>query len=162
MLGAYTAARSGGHLNPGVTLSMCIYRRFPWRKFPVYMVAQTAGAFCAAAVVYGNYKSAITAYEGAAVRTVPEFSPNATAGIFATYPADVVVGSRTAQFFSEFIPSSILMFIIFALTDEGNLAAGKLTPVGLGLTFVGITACFGWETAFALNFARDFGPRLLT
>ncbi|KAF2097145.1 aquaporin [Rhizodiscina lignyota] len=162
-LGAYVAGKSGAHLNPGVTLSMCVYRRLPWSKFPVYAVAQTAGAFAAAAVVYGNYIKAIDAYEGGpGIRTVPGFSTNATAGIFATYPADVVAGSKTAQFFSEFIPSSILMFMIFALTDEGNIAAGKLTPLGLGLTFVGITACFGWETAFALNFARDFGPRLLT
>lgn len=141
---------------------MCVYRQFPWRKLPVYAVAQVLGAFCAAAVVYGNYKLAIDAFEGVGVRTVPGASPNATAGIFTTFPAAVVAGSKSAQFFSEVIPTSILVFVVFALTDETNLAAGNVTPFGLGLTFIGITACFGWETAFALNLARDLGPRLLT
>lgn len=142
---------------------MCVYRQFPWRKLPVYALAQTLGAFCAAAVVYGNYQLAIDAFEGGVgVRTVPGASPNATAGIFTTFPATVIATSKSAQFFSEVIPTSILVFVVFALTDENNAAAGQVTPLGVGLTFIGITACFGWETAFALNLARDLGPRLLT
>jgi aquaglyceroporin related protein len=158
MLGAYTAAPSGGHLNPAVTLSMCIYRRFPWRKFPLYTIAQTLGAFMAAGVVYGNYISAIDAYEGAGIRTVTGFSNHSTSGIFATSPAPFM--STTGAFFSEFLASAVLMFCIFALSAE-RFGSKNLTPLMLAFVFIGISACFGWETGFAINMARDFGPRVM-
>ena len=73
----------------------------------------------AAAVVYGNYKSAIDVFEGGAgIRTVPGYSETATAGIFCTYPADFM--TKTGQFFSEFIASMLLMFLIYALKDDGE------------------------------------------
>lgn len=84
--------------------------------------------------------------------------PNATAGIFCTYPAEFM--TKTGQFFSEFIASTILMFMIYALKDDANLGAGNLTPLGLFFVIFGIGACFGWETGYAINLARDFGPRL--
>ncbi len=125
------------------------------------MLAQVLGAMCAAAVVYGNYKSAIDVFEGGAgIRTVPGFSDTATAGIFCTYPAEFV--TKTGQFFSEFIASTLLMFLIYALKDDGNLGAGALTPLGLFFIIFGIGACFGWETGYAINLARDFGPRLVS
>ncbi|KXL48686.1 hypothetical protein M433DRAFT_169594 [Acidomyces richmondensis BFW] len=52
MLGVFTSGVSGGHINPCVTLTNCVFRKFPWRKFPVYMLAQTLGAMCGATVVY--------------------------------------------------------------------------------------------------------------
>ena len=140
MLGVYTAGISGAHLNPAVTLSNCVFRKFPWRKFPTYMVAQILGAMCAAAVVYGNYKSAIDVFEGGAgIRTVPGFSDTATAGIFCTYPAEFM--TTTGQFFSEFIASALLMFLIYALKDDGNLGAGPMVPLGLFFIIFGIGAC---------------------
>ena len=59
MMGAYAAGKSGGHLNPAVTLAMCVYRKHPWRMLPVYVASQMLGAFMAAAVVYGNYEVSI-------------------------------------------------------------------------------------------------------
>ena len=80
------------------------------------MLAQTLGAMCAAFVVYGNYKSAIEAYEGGpGILTVPGYSNTSTAGIFCTYPAEFM--TKKGQFFSEFIASSLLMFLIYALKD---------------------------------------------
>ena len=185
MLGVYVSGISGAHLvsrpasshamgtllaqhrcltcrqNPAVTFANCVFRKFPWRKFPGYMLAQILGAMCAAAVVYGNYKSAIDVFEGGAgIRTVPGYSETATAGIFCTYPAEFM--STTGQFFSEFIASTLLMFLIYALKDDGNLGAGPLTPLGLFFIIFGIGACFGWETGYAINLARDFGPRLVS
>ena len=65
--------------------------------------------------------------------------------------------SRTGQFFSEFIASTILMFCIYSLQDNGNIGAGNLTPLALFFVIFGIGACFGWETGYAINLARDFG-----
>jgi aquaglyceroporin related protein len=114
---------------------------------------------CGSALVYGNYKSAIDIYEGGAhIRTVPGYSTTATAGIFCTYPAEFM--TKTGQFFSEFLASAVLMFMIFALKDDGNLGAGKLAPLALFFVIFGIGASFGWETGYAINLARDFGPRL--
>ncbi|KAH9217867.1 aquaporin-like protein [Leptodontidium sp. 2 PMI_412] len=159
MLGVYASGVSGAHINPAVTFANCVYRKFPWRKFPIYMVAQILGAFCASGVVYANYKSAITQYEGGPdIRTVG--LENSTAGIFCTYPAAFM--TRTGMFFSEFIASTILMFCIYSLQDNGNLGAGNLTPLGLFFVIFGIGACFGWETGYAINLARDFGPRLMS
>ncbi|KAH8427836.1 MIP/aquaporin family protein [Aspergillus melleus] len=161
MLGVYVSGASGSHINPAVTLASCVLRKFPWRKWPIYAAAQVLGAMCAAAIIYGNYKSAIDVYEGGAnLRTVPGYSDTATGGIFCTYPAPFM--TRTGQFFSEFIASSILMFMIFALKDDANLGAGPLFPLGLFFVVFGIGACFGWETGYAINLARDFGPRLVS
>ncbi|KAE9971078.1 hypothetical protein BLS_004645 [Venturia inaequalis] len=161
MLGVYAGGKSGGHLNPAVTFANCVFRKFPWRKFPVYLISQVLGCMCASAVVYGNYKSAIDVYEGGAnIRTVPGFSNHSTAGIFCTYPAEFL--TRTGQFFSEIVASTILIFCIYALKDDGNIGAGNLTPLALFFVIFGIGACFGWETGYAINLARDFGPRLMS
>lgn len=145
--------------DPAVTFANCVFRKFPWRKLPIYLVAQTLGAFVASLVVYANYKSAIDVFEGGQnIRTVPGYSETATAGIFCTYPAPFM--TRTGMFFSEFIASSLLMFLIYALKDDGNIGAGNLTPLGLFFIIFGIGACFGWETGYAINLARDFGPRV--
>ncbi|PHH86595.1 hypothetical protein CDD83_10007 [Cordyceps sp. RAO-2017] len=161
MLGVYVGGKSGGHINPAVTLANCVFKGHPWRKFPVYALAQLLGAMVGAAIVYGNYKSAIDNFEGGrGIRTVS--GPNATAGIFCTYPAAFM--TRTGMFFSEFIASAILQFVIFALTDPDNIGAGPspLLPLCLFFLIFGIGACFGWETGYAINLARDFGPRLVS
>lgn len=148
--------QSGGHINPAVTLANCIYRGFPWRKFPIYLVAQLLGGMAGAAVVYGNYISAIDAFEGGpGIRTVG--LNTSSAGIFCTYPAPFM--TRTGMFFDEFIGSSILMFCIYAFIDGG---AGDLLPLCLFFLIFGIGATFGWQTGYAINLARDFGPRLVS
>jgi len=165
MLGIYVAGDSGGYLNPAITFANCMYRGLPWKRFPIYLLAQFLGGFLAAGVIYGNYKSAIDAYEGYGIRTVPP-SKTATANIFCTYPQQFL--TKTGQFFSEFVASAILMFVIFALKDGSNpgamgkSGAGNLFPLALFFLIFGIGACFGWETGYAINLARDFGPRLMS
>jgi aquaglyceroporin related protein len=165
MLGIYVAGDSGGFLNPAVTLGFCLYRKLPWRRFPVYLVAQFLGGFVGSGVVYANYINAINNFEGHGIRTVPP-SKTATAGIFCTYPQAFL--TITSQFFSEFIASAILMLVIFALKDDSNpgamgkSGAGSLFPLALLFLIFGLGACFGWETGYAINFARDFGPRLMS
>ncbi|KAM3075276.1 glycerol channel [Clarireedia jacksonii] len=157
MLGVYASGVSGAHINPAVTFANCVYRKFPWRKFPIYMLAQTLAHLLTC--LKANYKSAIDVYEGGPnIRTVG--GNTSSAGIFCTYPAAFM--TKTGQFFSEFIASAILMFCIYSLQDPGNLGAGNLTPLGLFFVIFGIGACFGWETGYAINLARDFGPRLMS
>jgi aquaglyceroporin related protein, other eukaryote len=105
------------------------------------------GCFCGAAIIYGNYKSAIDVYEGGAgIRTVPGYSDTATAGVFNTYPQPFL--TKTGQVFSEIIASTVLIFVIFALKDDGNLGAGNLTPLMLFFLIFGIGATLGWETGY--------------
>ncbi|KAK5061301.1 hypothetical protein LTR84_007843 [Exophiala bonariae] len=161
MLGVYVAGCAGGHLNPAITFVNCLFRKFPWWKFPIYASAQVLGCFCGAAVIYGNYKSAIDEFEGGpGIRTVPGYSETATAGVFNTYPQPFL--SKTGQCFSEIIASFVLVFVIFAMKDDANLGAGNLIPIGLFFLIFGIGATLGWETGYAINLARDFGPRLFT
>ena len=157
MFGVYCSGGiSGGHLNPAVTLANCIYRGFPWWKLPIYTAAQMLGAFCGSLIVYGNYLNAINMFEGYGIRSVT--GPTATAGIFCTYPAEFM--TRTGMVFSEIIASSILMIGIYAINDENNIPAGDLAPIALFFLIFGLGAAFGWETGYAINPARDFGPRL--
>lgn len=148
---------SGGHLNPCVTLANCVFRGFPLRKLAVYTVAQVAGCFFGALIVYANYYSALNAYEGG-TRTVA--GPRATAGVFSTYP--VVFLSRTGQFFSEVVGSAALMVCIFAICDQYNHPANDKGPLVILFLVFGIGACLGWQTGYAINMARDFGTRLLS
>jgi glycerol uptake facilitator protein len=151
--GIYVSARiSGAHLNPAVTLALAVFRGFSWSKVLPYSLAQTAGAFLAAGVVYMNYRPAF-------LKTDPDLSR--TAGVFATFPTfpDVPM----AGFLDQVIGTALLLLLIFALSDESNLAPPPfLGPVMVGLVVVGIGMAFGGLHGYAINPARDFGPRLLT
>ncbi|KAF2397592.1 aquaporin [Trichodelitschia bisporula] len=164
MLGVYVAGDSGAYLNPAITFTNCLFRGLPWRRFPIYLIAQFLGGFVAAGVVYANYINAINTFEGGpGIRTVPP-AANATAQIFCTYPQAFL--TKASQFFSEFIASAILMLVIFALKDDTNngvsRGGGNWFPLGLFFLIFGLGACFGWETGYAINLARDFGPRLMS
>jgi aquaglyceroporin related protein len=159
MLGVYVAGDSGGYLNPAITFANCLYRGLPWKRFPIYLVAQFLGGWIAAGIVYGYYYYAIDNYEGVGVRTVPP-SKGATAGIFCTYPQSFM--TTNAQFWAEVIETTILQFGIFALKDMSNVGAERFLPLGLFFLIFGLGACFGFETGYAMNFARDFGPRLMS
>lgn len=159
ILGVYCGGVSGAHLNPAVTLANCIFRKFPWKKLPIYAAAQLFGAMVASLIVYGNYKSAIDVFEGGhGIRTIG--LNTSTAGIFCTYPAPFL--TKSGQFFDEFIGSAILLFCLYALLDDGNMDAGNLTPLGLFFVVYGIGACFGSNTGYAINPARDLGPRIMS
>jgi aquaglyceroporin related protein len=96
MLGVFVSRESGGHLNHVVTLTLCVFRKFPWKKFIPYITAQLLGAIAGAAAVYLNYRLAIDEFEGHGMRTV--FGTTSTAEIFSTYPAAFL--TTEAQFFS--------------------------------------------------------------
>lgn len=159
MLGVYAAGGvSGAHLNPAVTLALALRRGFAWSKVAPYVVAQTAGAFAGAAVVFVTYQEAFTAYDGG-IRQV--LGDHGTAGIFATYPQPFL--SIMGGFIDQVVGTALLMAGVLAITDQRNNAApGWLTPVLVGLLVVAIGVAFGFNAGYAINPARDFGPRLFT
>ena len=159
-MGCYVAGGvSGAHLNPAVTLALAVHRGFSWAKVLPYVVAQTAGAFLAAATVYSTYREAFTAFDGG-VRQIA--GGQGTAGIFATYPQPFL-STFPGGFIDQIVGTGLLVLVIFAITDRRNAPApGSLTPVIVGLLVVLIGATFGHNAGYAINPARDFGPRLFT
>jgi MIP family channel proteins len=158
-LGVYTAGGvSGAHLNPAVTLALAVHRGFAWSKVLPYAAAQVAGAFTAAAVVYAIYRDAFFHFDGG-VRQVT--GPKATAGIFATYPQDFL--TLTGGFVDQVAGTAILVALIFAIIDPRNVAPpGWLGPILFGGLVVAIGMSFGLNAGYAINPARDLGPRLFT
>ena len=159
-MGCYVAGGvSGAHLNPAVTLALAVHRAFPWRKVLPYVVAQTAGAFVAAATAYFTYREALTAFDGG-VRQIS--GAQGTAGIFATYP-QAFLSTFPGGFIDQVVGTALLVLVIFGITDRRNAPApGSLTPVVVGLLVLVIGATFGYNAGYAINPARDFGPRLFT
>jgi MIP family channel proteins len=159
-MGVYVAGGvSGAHLNPAVTLALAVLRGFSWQKVVPYVVAQTAGAFVAAAVVYLTYMEAFTNFDNG-IRQVT--GPQGTAGIFATYPQGFL-STFPGGFLDQIVGTALLVAGVFALTDtKNNAPPGPLTPLFVGLLVVAIGAAFGFNSGYAINPARDFGPRLFT
>ncbi|RLM26674.1 aquaporin [Brenneria alni] len=154
-----TSAISGAHLNPAVTIALWLFACFNGRKVVPYILAQLAGAFCAAALVYTLYYNLFVDFEQThhIVRGSAE-SLN-LAGTFSTYPHPQV--SVMQAFLIETVITSILMGLILALTDDGNgIPRGPLAPLLIGILIAVIGASMGPLTGFALNPARDFGPKL--
>jgi MIP family channel proteins len=159
MLGIYTAAGvSGAHLNPAVTIALAVHRAFPWSKVVPYSIAQIAGAFVASALVFATYREALAAFDGG-VRAVEGAS--ATAGIFATYPQPYL--SLSGGFVDQVVGTMLLMAGVLAVTDQRNVAPPAwLTAPLVGGLVVAIGVAFGFNSGYAINPARDFGPRLFT
>ncbi|KAH8920131.1 aquaporin [Atractiella rhizophila] len=151
---------SGGHINPAVTFALAIWRGFPWKKVPVYWLSQILGAMTGSALVYLNYVNAINIYEGGPnVRTF--LGENATAKYLSTYPAAWIPG--ISAFFDEVLGTAILLIVVFAISDRNNSPPPDgMNPVILMWLVVGIGACFGLQTAYGINPARDLGPRFVT
>ncbi|PCH34310.1 aquaporin [Wolfiporia cocos MD-104 SS10] len=153
----FAGGSSGGHINPAITLAMAAFRDFPWRQVPMYIIAQLLGALCGAAIVYANYLHAIDIYEGGRhTRTI-----EGTAYLFSTYALDYM--TNVSCFFDEVISSAALMLIVCALTDKNNgPPPSGLVPLALFLALLGIGTALGMQTRYAINPARDLGPRILT
>jgi MIP family channel proteins len=159
-MGVYVAGGvSGAHLNPAVTLAVAVHRGFPWSKVLPYVAAQVAGAFTGAAVTYVTYRAAFHRFDGG-IRQVT--GDKGTAGIFATYPQDFV-STVPDGLIDQIVGTALLIALIFALSDQKNLAPeGRLVPIHFGLLVVLIGMTFGFNAGYAINPARDFGPRLFT
>ncbi len=165
-LAVYVSGRlSGGHLNPAVTLALATRGEVPWSRVAPYWGAQLAGAFAGAALIYVDYQAAFAAFEhahqivrGGLVDGNLAGPAAGGAGVFATYPA---FGGLAGNLLSEFLGTAVLLFAIRALTDRRNASPGaNLEPVLIGAVVWAIGLSLGGLTGYAINPARDLGPRL--
>jgi glycerol uptake facilitator protein len=150
---------SGAHINPAVTLAFAARRGFPWRKVPSYVCAQLVGAFLGALLVYVVYKGAIDSYERA--NHITRGDPNSvpTFSIFATFPAKYL-GNWIGPFIDQIVGTAFLVAFVFAVVDEVNQPVrANLAPFLVGFVVVAVGISFGANAGYAINPARDFGPR---
>jgi glycerol uptake facilitator protein len=171
---------SGAHLNPAVTIALAVWQRFRWAHVPGYILGQVAGAFAAAAALFVLYAPLLAEKDRAIGRGQPgseitascygEFFPNpGTADAAAAFRAGdrdrlAALVSEPAACAAEVLGTLLLALVIFAVTDEHNLAAptGRLAPVFIGLTVAALIVVVAPLTQACFNPARDFGPRLFT
>jgi len=162
MLGIYVAgAISGAHINPAVTLALAARGKHPWNKVLPYWGGQVAGAFVAGGILFFVYQGALAhalSVNGLSISNIAD--PNKGYGwVFYTFPK-AFVGTFGA-FGDEFIGTALLVGLIFAIVDGRNQPVqGNLNPLIIGFLIVAIGASFGLNTGYAINPARDFGPRL--
>lgn len=153
-----TAGVSGAHLNPAVTIALWLFACFEGRKVVPFIISQFAGAFCAAALVYGLYYNLFLDYETTHHMIRGSVESLDLAGIFSTYPNPHI--NFVQAFAVEMVITAILMGVILALTDDGNgIPRGPLAPLLIGLLIAVIGASMGPLTGFAMNPARDIGPK---
>lgn len=160
IMGVYVAGGvSGAHINPAVTIALAVKRGFAWNKVPGYIGAQVLGAFAGAAVVYLNYYDAISAAEDAAGVGSKDAS---TVGIFVTGPAGYF-DNYWGPVISEITGTMLLVIIVFAVIDLMNIPPkANLGAIVIGFGVMAIGMSFGANSGYAINPARDFGPRVFT
>jgi glycerol uptake facilitator protein len=155
MLGVYVAGRiSGGHLNPAVTIALAVFKGFEWRKVAPYALAQFLGAFVAALIVRWNYTEVLAKIDpGHTIKSQ---------GVFSTLPGNGTLPvTDWGALRDQIIGTAILLFLVVAITDVRNTSPlANLAPVVIGLLIVGIGMAWGTDAGYAINPARDFGPRL--
>lgn len=149
------APYSGAHINPAVTIGLAIAGEFPWSQVPAFILAQMLGAMSGSFLVWIMYKDHFN-------RTSDPLLKRAA---FCTTPA---IKNTTSNFISEIIGTFTLIFVIFYVTDP-VMGGETETPIGMGslgaipVTFLvwAIGLALGGTTGYAINPARDLGPRIM-
>ncbi len=154
---------SGAHINPAVTLAFAVRRKFAWAKVAPYMAAQVLGAFVGAALVYLVYNDAINQFN--LLSRTPKSGGQAlvTYSIFATFPAGYFHGGYVGPLIDQIVGTAFLLIFVVALIDLRNTAVGSnLAPLAIGLAVAAVGMSYGPNAGYAINPARDFGPRLFS
>jgi glycerol uptake facilitator protein len=154
-----TAGVSGAHINHAITIELATFNGFDKRKVLPYIISRLLGAFCSVALIYALYSNFFTDLElahGFLRNSEMAFS---TATIFSAYPYPSL--SIRDDFSVEFAITAILMIAILTLGDIKNgKARGSMNPILLGIIITVIGGSLGQLTAFSMNPARDFGPKI--
>ena len=159
-MGAYAVGRiSGAHLNPALTLALATIGSFSWADVPGYIAAQIVGAFLGAVIVWLAYRPHFTVTE----------DPDLKLAVFATAPA---IRNTAANLMAEIIGTAALVFGILAIAgnaqtlvrpgdvDLSAVFSRGLQPLLVGVLVLGVGLSLGGPTGYAINPARDLGPRL--
>jgi len=147
-LGVYAVGRiSGAHLNPAITLGLAVVGKFPWSQVPEYIFGQVLGAFLGALLVWLTYLPHWAETE----------DPNSKLSVFSTMPA---IRRPPLNLLTEIIGTSVLMFGVLAILANTAPTQSGLAPLLIGFLVWSIGLSLGAPTGYAINPARDLGPRL--
>jgi glycerol uptake facilitator protein len=145
---------SGAHINPAVTLALAAAGDFEWTQVPGYMIAQFVGAFVGAVLVYIVYRDHFAVTNSA----------DAKLGTFATGPA---IRNSLSNFVSEVVGTAVLVLAVLFATSPGEPIDAAMKPglatlgaLRVGFVVLAIGLCLGGTTGYAINPARDLGPRI--
>lgn len=152
LMGIFIAGTiSGAHLNPAVTIALAATGRFPWAKVGPYIAGQMIGAFLGAAIVFAVYHAKWVGVD-------PQLAN--TAGIFSTFPA---VPGFWPGFIDQVVGTALLVGLILAIGDKLNNPAGAAWgSLAVAFVVMAIGMSFGGMHGYAINPARDLGPRLFS
>lgn len=155
MLAIYIAGGgSGAFLNPALTIMLSVFRGFPTRRIPVYVLAQLLGAFTGSLLAFAIYRDNILHLSGS-------LYPEATGIAFYTQPKDWV--SNSTALFTEMLGTAVIGCSIMALGDSHNSPPGAgMHAFIIGLLTTTVTMALGFSTGGCFNPVRDLGPRLAT
>lgn len=142
-----SASVSGAHLNPAVTLALAIAHKFSWAKVPLYILAQVLGAMFGAGLTWLAYKKHFDATEDA----------DSKLAVFSTMPN---IRSYWYNMLTEIIGTYVLALAVLYMA-EPEVGLGALNALPVALVVLGIGLSLGGPTGYAINPARDFGPRIM-
>jgi glycerol uptake facilitator protein len=147
-IGVYATAKySGAHLNPAVTFAQALQGKFPWEEVPAYIAAQLAGAMLGAFLVWLTYKKQFDETPDADTKL----------GVFCTIPA---IRNPKYNFLTEFIATLVFILAISYITGP-TTGIGSLDALPVAFVVLAIGLSLGGPTGYAINPARDLGPRLM-
>lgn len=151
MCGVFIAGPySGAHLNPALTIGLAVAGTFDWSLVPGYIIAQMIGAICGASLVYVFYKDHYDATEDPATKL----------GTFCTMPA---IKDIWRNMFCEFVGTWLLTFVVLMFSTAENtpeVGMGSLGAFPVTMLIMAIGMSLGGATGYAINPARDLGPRI--
>jgi glycerol uptake facilitator protein len=140
---------TGAHINPAVTLGLASVGTTEWADVPWYLAGQFVGAFIGATLVYLHYLPHWSVTENADLKLA----------VLSTGPA---IRNPAANLISEFIGTFVLVFVVLTFGNSGDAAGlAALGALPVALLVVGIGLSLGGTTGYAINPARDLGPRII-
>ena len=142
-----TATASGAHLNPAVTIALAVIGKFEWALVPTYILAQMLGAMLGAFIVWIVYRQHFNATDDAATKL----------GVFCTSPS---ISKPADNILSELIGTFVFILAILFITKAEH-TLGSLDALPVALLVLGIGLSLGGPTGYAINPARDLGPRIM-
>ncbi|HVI47433.1 MAG TPA: MIP/aquaporin family protein [Chitinophaga sp.] len=147
-IGVYSAAQySGAHLNPAITFALALKGDFPWEQVPTYITAQMLGAMAGAFLVWVIYKKHFDATVDAATKL----------GVFCTIPA---IRNPWYNFLTEFAATLVFVLAVFFISKP-TTGLGSLDALPVAFVVLAIGLSLGGPTGYAINPARDLGPRIM-